>query len=72
MFFEVGHSQWISPRIDQELAEAYRVISLNKRRTAAATSARVGKRNEERNVQRNEEREINVTGNQLQVNSNPP
>lgn len=72
MFFDLGGEQWISPRIDQELAEAYRIITLNKRRTAAATSARVGKRNVQRNVQRNDERESNVTGNQLQVNSKTP
>jgi len=67
-FFEVEHGQWVSPRLDHDLAEAYRVIALNKKRTAAATSARVGKRD----VQRNEERESNVTGNQREVNSEHP
>lgn len=75
-FFDVGSGQWISQKLDSELAESYRVINGKRKQTAAATSARMAKRNEQRNdvrnVGRNDVRESNVTGNQLQVNNNTP
>lgn len=75
-FFSVEGGQWVSQKLDSELAESYRVINAKRNQTAAATKARMNKRselrNDVRNVERNDVREINVTGNQLQVNSKPP
>jgi len=83
-FFDIGSGQWISQKIDMELAESYRVINLKRNQTAAATNARIAKRNEQRKVERNNLRNVdrndsrrdnvtnNVTGNQLQVNGNTP
>ena len=74
-FFEVGGGQWISQKLDFELAESYRLIKKSKDRTTAATAARMAQRHEQqndvRNVGRNDQRESHVTGNQLQVNNNP-
>lgn len=74
-FFEVGCGQWVSQKLDFQLAESYRLIKKSKERTVAATTARMAKRseqrNEVRNVGRSDQRESHVTGNQLQVNNNP-
>lgn len=55
-FFEVGYGQWTCQRLDDDLAEAYSLISANKRRTKGATDAAAAKRKALRDGQRDDER----------------